>query len=68
MAFEYDFLRFQYIFLHRTVNSMQFDASAQTAEIRTLSSSSTPPHITSGIASSRWQDVTTIDNVNEPRK
>ena len=68
MAFEYDFVRFQYIFLHRTVNSMQFDASAQTAEIRTLSSSSTASHITSGIVSSRWQDVTTIDNVNEPRK
>ena len=68
MAFEYDFLRFQYILLHRTVNSMQFDASAQTAEIRTLSSSSTTPHITGDMASSRWQDVITIDNVNEPRK
>ena len=68
MAFEYDFVRFQYISLHRTVNSMQFDASVQTAEIRSLSSSSTPPHITSDIASSRWQYVTTIDNVNEPRK
>ena len=68
MAFEYDFLRFQYILLHRTVNSMQFDASAQIAEIRTLSSSSTPPRITSDIASSRGREVITTNTVNKPRK